>query len=88
VAGVAITTIVTVTNLDASSVAAMVNNAKSIIQAALVTAGFSATVASATAAIVAIPTAIPTAGSIMAPSTSTATANSNTGGKNNSIIMC
>jgi phage-related tail fiber protein len=69
---------VTVTNLDATSVAAMVNNAKSIVQAALVTAGFSATVASATAAIVAIPTAIPTAGS----------ANSDTGGKNNSIIMC
>jgi hypothetical protein len=79
VAGVAITTMVTVTNLDGTSVlvAVLVNNAKSTVQAALVNAGFSATVASATAAIVAIPTAIPTAGS----------ANSDTGGKNNSIIM-
>jgi hypothetical protein len=73
VADVTITTMVTVTVnfLDRSSVAFYVNKAMSAVQAALVNAGFPATVKPATAVIVAIPTAIPTA--------SAATANSNTG---------
>jgi hypothetical protein len=80
-AGVAITTIVTGTNSNATTVATKLNNAVSTVQAALVTAGFPATVASATVATISESTAIPISNPTFRPSSLTATVDTNTKGK-------
>jgi ribosomal protein S12 methylthiotransferase accessory factor YcaO len=72
VEGVVITTVVTVTNLNGATVATKLTNAVNDVQAALNNAGFPVAVFSATTG-----TAIPT----LVPSTSTATTDFNSKGK-------
>jgi hypothetical protein len=82
VAGVVITTVVTVSNSNAATVGMKLTNAVSTVQTALINAGFPATVARVLyAATVANPSATPTISPTLVPSTSIASTDSNTKGK-------
>jgi hypothetical protein len=80
-AGVEITTAVTRMTLEADQIAVMVTSAKSVLETALVTAGYDAVVVSASAVTIADPTATPTPSPTLLPST-IATVDSKTGGTN------
>lgn len=76
-AGVVITTVVTVTNMSGANVATKLTDAANTVEAALINAGFLASVGPVTASIVANPSAIPT----LIPSTPAATTDFNSKGK-------